>query len=305
MRIVMALGGNALLPREAAPEHDVQRRHIAESAAAIADIARRHEVIITHGNGPQIGLLALQALAHTNVAPYPLDVLGAQTQGMLGYLIAQALTNHLGESRVAAVLTQARVNPLDPAFKKPSKPIGPIYSDTQVRELAARRAWTFTRDGAGWRRALPSPEPLEILELPAIRSLTNAGFIVVCCGGGGIPVVKQSGNTWTGVEAVIDKDLTSALLATHLGADGLLLLTDVDAVYADWPTRNQPIDEITPELLRQYKFDAGSMNPKVEAASRFVEQTGGFASIGQLTEASALLTGRRGTRVSASKPDLH
>jgi carbamate kinase len=295
MRVVLALGGNALLRRSEAPAAETQRRNVTATIEnSIAPLARRHELVITHGNGPQIGLLALQAAAYAAVAPYPLDLLGAESEGMVGYLIDLALANALPERAIATLLTQVEVDPEDPAFAAPTKPIGPLYSD---RAAAQGLPWPVVRDGEGWRRAVPSPMPRHIREIETIRLLLDNGIIVVCAGGGGIPVAG-SGGGWRGVEAVIDKDHASALLAEALGADALLLLTDVPAVWSRWPmSAGRPIGRTSPRELRSLRFAAGSMGPKVDAACRFVERTGRRAAIGALDEAEALLDGRAGTIV--------
>jgi carbamate kinase len=298
MRVVVALGGNALLRRGEPLEAEVQRRNVAVAADATARLAAVHEVVVTHGNGPQVGLLALQAEALPRVTPYPLDVLGAESEGMIGYLIEQELRNRLPRRQVVTLLTQVEVSADDPAFGHPTKPIGPVYTEEEARRLAGERGWSIAPDGPAWRRVVASPEPRRIIELPAIRLLVEAGAIVVCAGGGGIPVVVISPGASRGVEAVIDKDRAAALLATGLASDALLLLTDVDAVYRDFGTPGaRPLRESTPAELRRLRLDPGSMGPKVEAACRFVEETGGIAGIGRLEEAEAVLAGAAGTIV--------
>ena len=296
MRLVIALGGNALLRRNEAPDAQTQRRNIAAAIEdSVAPLARRHDLVITHGNGPQIGLLALQAAAYHAVSPYPLDLLGAESEGMVGYLIDLALANALPGRDIASLLTQVEVDPADPAFAAPTKPIGPVYGH---RATAARMPWPIMRDGGGWRRAVPSPLPQRIREIHTIRLLLDKGIIVVCAGGGGIPVVPTLGGGWRGVEAVVDKDHASALLAEAVGADLLLLLTDVSAVWTRWPmSEGTPIRRTTPQELRSFIFAAGSMGPKVDAACSFVEKTGHRAAIGAIEEAQALLDGRAGTVV--------
>lgn len=297
MLVVIALGGNALLQRGQPLEAEIQRQNISKAAAAIAAVARQHQVVVTHGNGPQVGLLALQGEAYQPVRPYPLDVLGAETEGMIGYLLEQELRNCLPERQVVTLLTQIEVAAGDRAFSHPSKPIGPLYSQQEAQKLAAERGWAVAPDGSGYRRVVPSPEPLRIIELPAIRLLVAAGALVVCAGGGGIPVMLTPAGGWLGMEAVIDKDLAAALLAKELGADALLLLTDVDAAYQDWGSPNaQPLRQVTPQQLRSYTFAPGSMAPKVEAACRFAE-AGGIGAIGKLEDAPALLAGDCGTLV--------
>jgi carbamate kinase len=297
MRLVVALGGNALLRRGERAEAATQRAHVLEAASALAGLASGHELVLTHGNGPQVGLLALEAEAYEEVAPYPLDVLGAESQGMIGYLLVQALAGELPGREIAALLTQVVVDGRDPAFAAPTKPIGPVYSKAEALGLAASRGWTVAPDGASFRRVVASPEPRQIVELGAVERLLAAGTIVVCAGGGGIPVVAEAGRL-RGVEAVIDKDLTAALLAERLGAERLLLLTDVPYVERDWGLASaSPIELATPDELRQLAFAAGSMGPKVEAACRFVERTGNEAAIGGLADLAAVAHGLAGTRV--------
>ncbi|HVS84747.1 MAG TPA: carbamate kinase [Gaiellaceae bacterium] len=294
MRIVVALGGNALLRRGEEPSVDAQRANVEAAAAALAPLAAAHELVLTHGNGPQVGLLALQADSGRDVAPTPLDVLGAESEGMIGYLLVQALGNRLPGRRIASVLTQVAVDPGDPAFLAPAKPIGPVYREVRARQLAATRGWTIAADGDWFRRVVPSPEPLEIVEVETVLALLAAGVLPVCAGGGGIPVRRNGDGELRGVEAVIDKDLAAELLARSVGAERLLLLTDVSAV--EWDGR--PLRRATPAELRGLSFPAGSMGPKVEAACRFAERTGGVAAIGALGEAVAIVAGEAGTIVS-------
>ena len=299
MRVVAALGGNALLRRGQSADADNQRVNVAIAVRALAELAREHELIVTHGNGPQVGLLALQGEAYPDVRPYPLDVLGAETEGMIGYLLEQELTNELGDARVATLLTQVLVDPGDPAFGHPTKPIGPVYDRATAERLARDRGWTVAPDGHRWRRVVASPEPLAIVELRTIRLLCDAGTTVICAGGGGIPVAPDRAGRLHGVEAVIDKDLATSLLARELGADALLLLTDVPAVVAGWGTDDaRALAEATPSQLRGLHLEAGSMGPKVEAVCRFAEATGGIAGIGALGDAAAILRGEAGTLVS-------
>jgi carbamate kinase len=299
VKLVVALGGNALLRRGEPAEADVQRQHVLDAASELAALAEQHELVITHGNGPQVGLLALEAAAFPDVEPYPLDVLGAESQGMIGYLLAQALART--EQEVATVLTQVAVDPCDPAFADPTKPIGPVYDEDRARTVAGEHGWTIARDGDLFRRVVPSPEPRAIVELCSIRRLLENGAIVICAGGGGVPVAAN-GTDLVGVEAVIDKDLTAALLAEELGADRLVIATDVDAVYRDWglPTRS-PIAAATARELRSMRFCAGSMAPKVDAACRFVERTGRPAFIGALSELRDVVAGAAGTRVDPNR----
>lgn len=298
MLVVLAIGGNALLRRGQPLELDVQRNNLAAAVTSgLAPIARKHQVVITHGNGPQIGLLALQAAAYRAVSPYPLDVLGAESEGMIGYLVAQALANAVPGLEIATLLTQVAVDPADPAFAAPTKPIGPIYDEAEMRTLAAQAQWSFARDAHGFRRTVPSPAPRRIVEIASIKSLVGAGTAVVCAGGGGIPVVADAQGL-RGVEAVIDKDHTSALLAEELGADALLLLTDVPAVLTQWPApEGKRIGRTSSESLKAHRFDPGSMGPKVEAACRFADRTGRFVGIGAIEEAEAILAGQVGTIV--------
>lgn len=297
--IVIALGGNALLRRGEPMDAANQRRNVDGAAEAIAALTDRYRIVVTHGNGPQVGLLALQAEAYTGASPYPLDVLGAESEGMIGYLIEQALGNRLGDRPVATLLTQIEVSPDDPGFSAPSKPIGPIYDEPEARRLAAERGWTVAPDGDSFRRVVPSPEPRRVIELATIRLLLDAGVIVICAGGGGIPVVADPEGRLHGVEAVIDKDLSAELLARSLGAAMLAMLTDVEAVVEEWGTpRARPISHARPDELRRLQFARGSMGPKVDAACRFVEATGGTAVIGSLAQLSDLVDGRVGTTVS-------
>jgi carbamate kinase len=301
MRIVVALGGNALLRRGERPDAEPQRRNVLRAADALAPLAGHHEVIVTHGNGPQVGVLAIESATDPMLSqPFPLDPLGAETQGLIGYWLVQGLHNALPGREVVAVLTQCVVDPADPAFTRPTKFVGPTYDESTARALAVERDWSVAPDGAAWRRVVPSPEPREIVEASSIRRLIDAGVLVVCAGGGGVPVVRGAEGMLTGVEAVIDKDLTAALLAETLGADALLLLTDVAAVETAFGSPDaRPIRSATPTALRTHGFPAGSMGPKVEAACRFTEHTGGIAAIGSLTEAAAVLDGTAGTRVVA------
>ncbi len=288
------------LRRGQATDAATQRANVATAVAAIAELARDHEVVVTHGNGPQVGLLALQSETLHEVAPYPLDVLGAESEGLVGYLLEQQLINELPGRPVATLLTQVIVDADDPAFANPTKPIGPVYDQHTATRLAAERGWSIAPDGEHYRRVVASPEPRSIVELAALQLLVRSGVLVVCVGGGGIPVVVDERHRLRGVEAVIDKDLSAALLARQLEADALLMLTDVPYAEAGWRTpRARPLPHVTPAELRAIRFAAGSMAPKVEAACRFVEATRGTAAIGALRDASALLRGDRGTQVTA------
>lgn len=300
MRIVIALGGNALLKRGEAPSIDTQRRNARRAAQSIAAIAPGNELIITHGNGPQIGLLALQDAVGSGGAR-PLDVLNAETDGMIGYLLEQELINALGgECRVVTVLTQVEVDPADPGFSHPTKFIGPVYDEAEAQRVAAARGWQMARDGAHWRRVVASPEPRDILEIGAIRTLVSAGLVTLCAGGGGIPVQRTAEGRYAGIECVVDKDLTSALLATRLHADCLMMLTDVPAVYEGFGTpQARELRRVTPAELAAHQFPAGSMGPKVEAACRFVQGGTRRACIGSLDDVRNILQGRAGTTVWA------
>ncbi len=300
MRVVIALGGNALLHRGEPLTAVNQRHNVAIVAQALAPLAAEHDLVISHGNGPQVGLLALQSAAWRPDEAYPLDILDAETEGMIGYLIEQELGNLLPAGRrCATLLTQIEVDAADPAFRQPSKPIGPVYSAADAQALAGRRGWHIARDGQHYRRVVASPRPLRILELGVIELLVEQGVIVICAGGGGIPTVRRQDGSLIGVEAVIDKDHASALLARELNADAFLMLTDVDAVYRNWETpRARAIRRSTPQALRELTFAPGSMGPKVEAACEFVELTGRSAGIGRLADATAILAGTAGTTVA-------
>ena len=305
MRVVAALGGNALLRRGQPMTAENQRENIAVAARALLPIAQSHDLILTHGNGPQVGLLALQNAAYHPDETYPLDILDAESEGMIGYLLEQELGNLLPGRRMATLLTRIEVARDDPAFMHPTKPIGPVYEREEAERLAEDRGWTIAPDGAKWRRVVPSPEPRRILELNVIEPLVAAGVLVVCAGGGGIPVVAGHGG-YGGVEAVIDKDLAGALLARSLHADAFLMLTDVDAVYTGWGTPEAaPIRRIAPEDLDPREYAAGSMGPKVAAAKRFAEFDGGFAVIGALADAARMLAGEAGTMVTAAPASTH
>lgn len=298
MLVVAALGGNALLRRGETPDIDLERHNVKTAVPALAQIASEHQLVITHGNGPQVGLLALQGESVPGVRPYPLDVLDAATEGMIGYLVGQELSNALPDRQVATLLTRVVVDSGDPAFAHPTKPIGSVYERADAERLARERGWTIAPDGTRFRRVVASPEPQAIVELDTIRLLVDAGRLVICSGGGGVPVVVDRDGSARGIEAVVDKDLAATLLARGLAADVLLLLTDVAAVSSNWGRADQrPIRDITSSELRKMTFAAGSMEPKVEAACRFVETTGGRAGIGALGDAAMLVEGRAGTLV--------
>ncbi|CAI1054442.1 Carbamate kinase 1 [Serratia quinivorans] len=296
--VVIALGGNALLRRGEPLEADIQRRNVLLASRQIAALTKDWNVVLVHGNGPQVGLLALQNSAYPQVAPYPLDVLGAESQGMIGYLLIQELKNCLPEQQVSALLTQVEVDPDDSAFSDPSKYIGPVYDQETALALSLDKGWAIKPDGKYFRRVVPSPKPLNIIETAAINALIAQGHLVVCAGGGGIPVLRQEGKLH-GIEAVIDKDLSAAFLAEQINADALLILTDADAVYLDWGTQQQrALSKVTPNDLADITFDAGSMGPKVSAASHFVRSRHGIAGIGALQDATRILTGEQGTLIS-------
>lgn len=302
MRIVVALGGNALLQRGQRPDAETQETNIRIAVPSIAKLAAEHEVVITHGNGPQVGMLALEseqdgALSH----PYPLDVLGAETEGMVGYWLQRELANALPGRRVVTLLTQTVVDAHDPAFADPQKFIGQVYDEQSAQRIAEERGWIMKPDGQYWRRVVPSPRPTEIVELDAVKALLAGGTVVICAGGGGVPVMRTEAGL-RGVEAVIDKDRAAALLAGQIGADALLMLTDVAAVQLDYGTpAARSLDRASTADLRHIAFPAGSMGPKVEAGCDFVDGGGGFAVIGALTEAGAMLDGTAGTTIY---PDL-
>ncbi|MBL1273396.1 MAG: carbamate kinase [Marinobacter maritimus] len=300
MLIVAALGGNALLKRGEPLTAKTQRANVRTAAKSLAELVRAgHQLVITHGNGPQVGLLALQGAAYKPEDAYPLDVLGAETGGMIGYMIEQEIENALGHDRpVATLLTQVVVDPNDPAFARPTKFIGPVYNKEEAESRAAAAGWHIAADGDKWRRVVPSPAPKEIPDMRVLKLLLDQGVIVICTGGGGIPVLRRNDGSMAGVEAVIDKDAASALLARQLGADALLLLTDVDAVYDDLGTQAAaPIHRITSEQARRLDMPAGSMGPKVAAAADFAD-TGGISGIGRLEDALAILDARAGTLVT-------
>ena len=303
-RVLVALGGNALLRRGEPVSAQAQRDNIRRAALALAKLlVDGHQLIITHGNGPQVGLLALQGDA-AGKAAFPLDVLGAETEGMIGYVLQQELDNaYAPPARFATLLTQIEVDPNDPAFAQPSKPVGSVYSEADAQRLATERGWSIAPDGKDWRRVVASPRPQRILEIEVIRLLVDQGVIVICAGGGGIPVAQRDDGTFVGVEAVIDKDHASGLLAAELKVDAFLMLTDVAAVYSDWGTPEQrDLGDVTPQALAAMNFAAGSMGPKVQAACDFVLKSGGMAGIGTLDDAVDILAHRAGTRVVPQAP---
>jgi carbamate kinase len=304
VRVVVALGGNALLKRGEPMTAEAQRANVRSAAPALAAVARDHQLVLSHGNGPQVGLLALQGAAYEEVDAYPLDVLGAQTEGMIGYVLEQELGNLLPfEVPFATVLTMIEVDPADPAFGDPTKFVGPVYDQAEADRMADEKGWVFKQDGDRWRRVVPSPEPKRIFEIRPIRWLLDKDVVVICAGGGGVPTMYEpgGGRTLVGVEAVIDKDLASELLAREVEAELFVMATDVDGVYADWGTRQQRrLERVTPEELRGSEFAAGSMGPKVDAALRFVEATGKRSAIGSLDQIERIVDGTAGTQVVPS-----
>jgi carbamate kinase len=302
MRIVIALGGNALLKRGDKPDAETQERNVLRAIEALAPLAHEHQVVITHGNGPQVGVLALQSASDPNLSmPYPFDVLGAQTQGMIGYWLHQALQNTLPGRQIATLLSQTLVSAVDPAFDNPTKFVGEVYDEQRAKQLAEERGWVVKQDGEHWRRVVPSPRPQRVVETRLIRLLLTSGAVVVCAGGGGVPVIRNAEGKLEGVEAVVDKDLTASLLAESLEADILLLLTDVPRVVRNYGTPEaEEIVNTTPDELRREDFAAGSMGPKVDAVAHFVELTGDMAAIGSLEDAVAMVEGRAGTIVTPS-----
>ena len=307
MRIVVALGGNALLKRGEPMTAQAQHTNVRIAATALADLARDHQIIVAHGNGPQVGLMALHAASFAPGNPWPLDILGAETEGMIGYLIEQELMNALPPgTECATLLTRVEVDRRDPAFDQPTKPIGPVYTAQEAKVIRAEHHWSMVAEANGsLRRVVPSPPPMTILGLAAIRLLVEAGVCVICAGGGGIPVVRGADGKMEGVEAVIDKDRTSALLAKALKADSLLMLTDLAAVLRDWGGPNPTaIGRITPDALDAIGFAAGSRGPKIAAACDFVRSGGAMAGIGLLQDARAIIEGRSGTQVQMLSPEL-
>ncbi|WP_116112835.1 carbamate kinase [Austwickia chelonae] len=300
MRIVVALGGNALLQRGQKPDAATQIANAERAIASLVPLAQEHELVITHGNGPQVGVLALESAQDPRLSqPYPLDTLGAETQGMIGYWILQSLQNHLPGCQVAAMVNQTLVLADDPAFADPTKFVGEVYDEATAKAKAEEMSWVVKPDGEYWRRVVPSPTPQRVVETRIIRQLLNSGVLVVCSGGGGIPVVRNEEGKLRGIEAVIDKDLSAAVLAEHLEADALLILTDVPHVIRNFGTDDaEPIHRATPKALRDLGAPAGSMGPKIEAACQFVELTGDMAAIGSLEDAAGMLDGTAGTIIT-------
>ncbi|MGW5414432.1 carbamate kinase [Actinomadura geliboluensis] len=300
MRVVVALGGNALVRRGETPDAAPQRANADRAVRSLAPLARAHELIVTHGNGPQVGVLALESVNDPSLTrPYPLDTIGAETQGMIGYWMLQALQNALPGRQVVAMINQTLVSAVDPAFEDPTKFVGQVYDRDEAEKLAAEYGWTVRQDGDGWRRVVPSPRPQRVIETRLIRELVRLGTVVVCAGGGGVPVFRNDVGRLEGVEAVIDKDLTASVLAESMDADALLILTDVPRVMRNYGTPEQEeITHTTPYELRAEDFPAGSMGPKVAAAVSFVERTGDMAAIGLLDQCVEILEGTAGTIVT-------
>lgn len=296
MKIVIALGGNAMLQRGQPLEADLQKENIRIAAQAIAQLSDQHQVILTHGNGPQVGLLALQNAAYDKVSPYPLDTLGAQTAGMIGYMLNLELRNLRPEMPIVTMVTETLVNQDDPAFNNPTKFVGPVYSEAAAQSLAAEKGWQMKADGEYFRRVVPSPKPQRVIEGNTVRQLSERGAFVICAGGGGVPVYQNNDGQFEGVEAVVDKDLTSSILATQLQADVLIIMTDVEAVSVNYGKPDaKAIRRATPEAMESMNFAAGSMGPKVEAAIEFVRSGGKMAAIGSLNRALDILTSDSGT----------
>lgn len=306
MRVVAALGGNALLRRGERPSAANQRRNIRLAAEALGPVAGVHELVITHGSGPQVGLLALQSVSGSPGEGDPLDILDAEAEGQIGYLIEQEMRNILGpRKQCVTLLTQIEVDPDDPAFGRPTKPIGPFYGQREALELEKSRGWVFARDRERYRRVVASPRPKRILAIGVIEMLVERGVVTICAGGGGIPAIMTEQGRLVGAEAVIDKDFASALLAREMKADALLMLTDVDGVYARWgEPEARRIRRASPDAVRRLSFAPGSMGPKVEAACEFVEATGGIAGIGALEDASAILGGMAGTTITKEATEI-
>lgn len=300
MKIVIALGGNALLKRGEPMTAENQRENVKTACAQIARVYDGNQLIITHGNGPQVGLLALQNNAYKEVPMYPLDVLGAETAGMIGYMIQQELSNTVpGSASIATVLTQIQVDPKDPAFQKPSKPVGPVYSKEEADKIAAEKGWTMAPDNDKYRRVVASPKPVNIFGLEPLKTLIDNKYIVVCGGGGGIPTWVDDNGKQHGAEAVIDKDLATALLATLIDADLFVIATDVDGAYLDWGKPEQKrIALAAPDAALAFGFASGSMGPKIEAAANFAKATGKDAVIGALADIEQIVAGKAGTRIS-------
>lgn len=297
--IVVAVGGNALLQRGEVMSCENQQKSIAQTASSLAELSKNYRLVIVHGNGPQVGLLSLQNNAYKDCPPYPFDVLGAETQGMIGYLIQQGLNAAIEDRYTTTILTRIVVDENDPAVADPSKFIGPVYTEEQAKQLAEANHWVVKPDGLHWRRVVPSPKPQEILEVKAIKDLLEKEHLIICGGGGGAPVIEKDG-AYVGFEAVIDKDMTAALIAEQIGAEHLLILTDGTHVCLNWGTpQEQKLENVTIEQMKQYSFPAGSMGPKVDACCQFVEKTGQSGHIGDLSFALEIIEGKSGTHIQA------
>ena len=295
--IVIAIGGNALLQRGEVMSCENQQKSINQTAKSLARLSKDYRLVIVHGNGPQVGLLSLQNNAYKECPPYPFDVLGAETQGMIGYLIQQGLNAAIDDRYTTTILTRIVVDENDPAMTDPSKFIGPIYTEGQAKQLAEINNWIVKPDGIHWRRVVPSPSPKEILEIKAIKDLLEKEHLLICGGGGGAPVIEKNG-TFVGIEAVIDKDMTAALIAEEIGAEHLLILTDGTHVCLDWGTpKEEKLENVSVKEMRKYKFPAGSMGPKVDACCQFVEKTAQYAHIGDLSCAIEIIEGQSGTHI--------
>ena len=301
MTLVVALGGNALLKRGEALTAENQRRNLECAADSLAALAADNDLVLVHGNGPQVGLLALEADAFKDVPPYPLDILGAESQGMIGYMILQALTRRLPDREMVCVLTRTLVDREDPSLASPTKPIGPVYDAAQAEVFARERGWSVALDGEHWRRVVPSPTPVAVLEQGVIAALLDRHAVVICAGGGGVPVCRHADRGIEGIEAVVDKDQTASLLACGLDADGLMILTDVDGVYDQWDTPDATLIRCaTIADMRSRSFPAGSMGPKIDAVCRYIETTGRSASIGAMEQGKDILAGTSGTKITPS-----
>ncbi|MHA2688165.1 carbamate kinase [Vibrio harveyi] len=295
--IVVAVGGNALLQRGEVMSCENQQKSIAQTATSLAELSKNYRLVLVHGNGPQVGLLSLQNNAYKDCPPYPFDVLGAETQGMIGYLIQQGLNAAIEDRYTTTILTRIVVDENDPAVADPSKFIGPVYTEEQAKQLAEANHWVVKPDGSHWRRVVPSPKPQEILEIKAIKDLLEKEHLIICGGGGGAPVIEKDG-AYVGFEAVIDKDMTAALIAEQIGAEHLLILTDGTHVCLNWGTpQEQKLENVTIEQIKQYSFPAGSMGPKVDACCQFVEKTGQSGHIGDLSFALEIIEGKSGTHI--------
>ncbi|MDN3628932.1 carbamate kinase [Vibrio lentus] len=297
--IVVAVGGNALLQRGEVMSCENQKKSIAQTASSLAELSKDYRLVVVHGNGPQVGLLSLQNNAYKDCPPYPFDVLGAETQGMIGYLIQQGLNAAIQDRFTTTILTRIVIDENDPAIADPTKFIGPVYTEEQAKQLAETNQWIVKPDGAHWRRVVPSPSPKEVLEIKAIKDLLENEHLIICGGGGGAPVVEKDG-AYVGFEAVIDKDMTAALIAEEIGAEHLLILTDGSHVCLDWGTpKEEKLENVSVAQMKKYTFPAGSMGPKVDACCLFVEKTKQHGHIGDLSSALEIIEGKTGTHINA------